>query len=419
MSSSMVAPSYRAVLRTPFAFRTFTMALVGRLSYGTVFLSLVLALTDATGSFAMAGGAIALFGLTSSLLSPLRAHLIDRHGVRKALPPMAVAYALALAVIAALTWRPGIPGVALWSLAGVAGALTPPLGPIMRTLWSELLGDDEALLQRAYSLDTVAEELLYVTGPLIAGVLAGLVAPALGIAVSAVLVFVGALGLVLSPAVCSGPPSPEPSDAAPGLDGMAKRGSLFADLARLRRPVLVTAGVGMCLGALNLLVVAFAEEHGRLAAVAWVEAALATGSAIGGLLYGTVTWRIGLERRLLLMTVALATALATAGLAPNLPVLALLVAVTGLFVSPVLTASYVLADKAATSGARTQAGAWVNTAFNTGHSAGSASVGLLIGNLALAGCFAVSAAAPLLGVLASLNPSKGPPTTENSESANG
>ena len=55
--------SYRAVLRTPHALRTFVAALVGRLSYGIVFVSLTVALTGATGSYSPAGGAIALFGL--------------------------------------------------------------------------------------------------------------------------------------------------------------------------------------------------------------------------------------------------------------------------------------------------------------------------------------------------------------------
>lgn len=55
MSSSSVAPSYAAVLRTRYACRTFSAALLGRLSYGMVSLSLVLAIKEATGSYAVAG----------------------------------------------------------------------------------------------------------------------------------------------------------------------------------------------------------------------------------------------------------------------------------------------------------------------------------------------------------------------------
>ncbi|TQS27834.1 MFS transporter [Microbispora sp. KK1-11] len=411
--SSQSAASYYAVLRTPLAGRTFIAALVGRLSYGIVFLSLVLAFTQATGSYAIAGGAIAAFGLVSSVLSPIRARLIDRYGVRRALTPMAVAYALLLCLVAALTWRPGASGALPWLLAGTTGAFTPPLGPVMRSLWSDLLPDGP-LLQRAYSLDTVAEELLYVTGPLMAGMLAGLAHPALGVAVSAGLVTVGSLALAFSPAA-AGVAARGSSRAAAGTPAVSQPSSaertnrsLLAAAAGLRRPVLVAGGVGMALGALNLLVVAFAERHARLAAVAWVEAALAAGSAVGGLAYGAVSWRLSLERRLPLLATALAVPLAAAGFVSNMVALSLLVGVAGLFVAPALTTAYMLADKVAAPDSKTQAGAWVNTAFNTGNAMGSASMGLLVGRLTLAASFAAGALPSLLGALAGMRKARRP-----------
>ena len=73
--------------------RTFAAALVGRLSYGMVSLAVMLAVSRATGSFAAAGVVVALFGAASVFLSPLRAALVDRHGPRRALIPMASLYA--------------------------------------------------------------------------------------------------------------------------------------------------------------------------------------------------------------------------------------------------------------------------------------------------------------------------------------
>ena len=164
MLSPSHGPSYATVLRTRHACRTFGAALLGRLSYGMVPLALVLAVKDATGSYSVAGAVMALFGATSVFLSPVRAALIDRYGPRRALPPMGAAYALLLSALAYATWQPGASGLRLGALAVTAGACTPPLGPVMRTVWSSLVPDRE-LLQRAYSLDGVAEELLYVTGP--------------------------------------------------------------------------------------------------------------------------------------------------------------------------------------------------------------------------------------------------------------
>ncbi|WP_035795144.1 MFS transporter [Kitasatospora mediocidica] len=369
MSSS---PSYRAVLRAPQAARTFGAALVGRLSYGTVSLSLTLTIARSTGSYAATGGVLAMFGLTIALLSPVRAGLIDRHGPRRALPPMALLYAAALLGLTVAH------GAALAALALAAGAVAPPLGPVMRGLWSELL-PQEGLLQRAYSLDTVAEELLYVGGPL----LVGLIGPTPGLLLSATLVLTGTLALVGAPVARA----PRPRAAAAGRGGGLVPG--------IGRPVAVTAALGVGLGALGLLMIS--AGHGRPGAVAWLEAALATGSALGGLAYGAVRWRRPAQVRLALVATGLGAVLAVSGLAPGLGGLAVLVGLAGLFVSPALATAYLVADECAAPEHRTRAGAWVNTAFNAGSTAGTAAAGLATGALPPIACFAL-AAVPLLAV---------------------
>ncbi|MER5280534.1 MFS transporter [Streptomyces sp. NPDC002809] len=383
------APSYAAVLRTPHAARTFAAALLGRLSYGIVPLSLLLAIKDATGSYSVAGGAMALFGAASVSLSPARAALIDRHGPRRVLPPMAGLYAALLTVIALATWHPGAPPLVLGGLAVTAGACTPPLGPVMRALWSDLVPDRD-LLRRAYSLDGVAEELLYVTGPLLVGVIVRAGRPAAGVLAGAALVFVGAVALVSSPAV-----SREREAHAPAGAPAAPRLRLHG-VAALRHAVLVTAAVGLCLGALDLLVVAFTERLQQPAAVSWVLAALSAGSAVGGLVHGAVRWKSASRVRLPVTAAALGAALMAAGVSPHLYVLIATAAVAGLFVAPALTTAYLIADESVDAGRRTQAGAWVNTAFNAGSSGGTAAVGLLVDRLPLPLCFALAAAPALV-----------------------
>ncbi|MFE4829655.1 MFS transporter [Streptomyces sp. NPDC056672] len=379
--------SYAAVLRTPHASRTFGAALVGRLSYGTVSLSLVLAVKDSSGSFTVAGTAMALFGATSVLLSPARAALVDRYGPRRALVPMAGLYAVLLAVLALVTREPGAPGPLLWALAALAGMCTPPLGPTMRTLWSQLL-PDRRMVQRAYSLDGVAEELLFVSGPLLVGVLVVYAEPAAGVALSAVLVLTGTLALVSSPVPFPVRPRAEREKRTRVRTGPGPRG--------LGQPVLAAAGVGLCLGGLDLLAIAFTEDRHQPGAVAWILAALSAGSAVGGLVNGAVTWRLPARPRLSLLCAVLGLALAAAGLAPNVYVLGAAVTVAGLFVAPALTTAYLIADETAAPGARTQAGAWVNTAVNAGMSGGTAAVGVLVGRLPLALCFALAALPVLL-----------------------
>ncbi|MGQ4486227.1 MFS transporter [Streptomyces sp. 372A] len=386
----MSTPSYLAVLRVPHAARAFAAALTGRLSYGIAPLALLLAVKDATGSYAAAGTVMALFGAASVVLSPARAGLIDRYGPRRALPPMAGLYAVLLAVLALATWRPGASPLVLGVLATAAGACTPPLGPVMRTLWSELVPDRD-LLRRAYSLDGVAEELLYVSGPLLVGVAVTVTGPAVAVLAGAVLVAAGAVALVTSPAVPRGKP-----DRGTGADGSAAPGLRLGAVPALRRAVLVTAAVGLCLGALDLLVVALTEAMHRPGAVSWVLAALSATSAVGGLAYGALRWRAPLGVRLPVMAAGLGAAVAAAGPAGNVYVLIAVVGAAGLFVAPALTTAYLIADESADAARRTRAGAWVNTAFNAGSSGGSAAVGLLVDRLPLALCCAVAAAPALL-----------------------
>ena len=390
---SLLSP-YRAVLRTPHACGAFVTSLVGRLCYGIVSLSLILTLTVGGRDYGFAGLVMALFGLTIVLVSPFRAWMVDRHGPRRVLPPMAAGFAAVLVAIAVIPARSGVNDVAIAVLAAAAGACAPPLGVVMRTLWSALI-DDRNVLQTAYSLDGVAEELLYVAGPVITGVIMVLATPAVGILVSAGLVVAGT-GLFLRspalrrwPAPVAGSASSTP-DAAPGEAGAGRAILALA---------FVTGAIGLCLGGLGLVIVAFSQARHDAAAVAWIEAVLSAGSAIGGLGYGAVAWRISAQHQLALLATGLVVILIPAALSPNLLVLALLIGLAGVLVSPALATAYVLTAGLASPQARTRAGNWVNSGYNAGTSAGAVLSGQLVGRIPLSACLPVLAAPALLAVV--------------------
>ncbi|MEU3430404.1 MFS transporter [Streptomyces gardneri] len=269
------APTYAAVLRIPHVRRTFGAALLGRLSNGTAPLSLLLSVKTSTGSYAAAGTVMAVWGLTAVLLSPARAALVDRLGPRRALPPLALGYALLLTALAVAAAGTAPPLLTLMALAGAAGAVTPPLGPVMRAQLSAMIPDRD-LLRRAYSLDTVAEELLFVSGPLLVGLLTGYAPAAAGLAVSAGLVLTGTLALVTSPVVRGGA-GRKRADASEASG--AETGTAIPARTGVVRAVAVAASMGVCLGAFDLLVIAFADAHHRPGVVPWAMSALSAGSA--------------------------------------------------------------------------------------------------------------------------------------------
>jgi predicted MFS family arabinose efflux permease len=167
----------------------------------------------------------------------------------------------------------------------------------------------------------------------------------------------------------------------------------------------------VCLGAINLLIVAFTTSHHNVAAAAWAETALSVGSVIGGLVYGARTWRATSHMRLSLLVVGLGLAVGAAGFSVNIVMLTVMVTVVGLFVSPALATAYLAADEAASPSARTQVGAWVNTGFNMGDTGGVAGLGLLVGRLPLAMCFITAGVPAVLAAVASLVQGRRNPST--------
>ncbi|MGW5099126.1 MFS transporter [Streptomyces sp. NPDC004100] len=399
------APSYAAVLRVPHARRTFAAALTGRFSNGVIPLAVLLSVNRVTGSYAVSGAVMSLFGGAAVFLMPVRASLVDRYGARRALPPMAGLYAVLLCVLAALVWRPGVPAPLIGAAAALAGACVPPLGPVMRAVWSALVADRH-LQRRAYSLDGVAEELLFVSGPVLVGVLITWAPPASGILLGALLVLGGTAAFVTSPAM-TGLRAGSRTGAGAGRRATSRR-TRSGGVPGLLVPVVVAAGAGLALSGAELLVAAYAEQGSYgTAVVPWVLGALSVGSALGGLVNGAVDWRLSARARLAGFTAGLGLMIAAAGLAPGLWTLTAAMVLTGVFIAPTLTTAYLLADETAPEDARTRAGAWVNMAVNGGSSSGSLIAGALIGRLPLPLCFALAGAASLAATTVAVGTRRG------------
>ncbi len=386
---SAVGASYRAVLALPQARRLFASAAVGRLSYAVVPLALLFVVRDATGSFGSAGLVLAAFNVTIVAGGPVRARVIDRYGRRRVLPVLLVAYLATLGgLLGAVSLRAPVPWLLL--LAGLAGACPPPLGPAMRAIWGGLAPDAE-FRQRAYSLDAVAEEVLFSLGPLLTGLAIAVASPWYAAVAGLALLAVGTVLLVANPASAepapsqpvpsqpapshpvSGPvvdPPPSPTGAAPARGGLLRRPGFAAMLVSV-------AAVSVALGVLEIAVPVSATRAGAAAAAGVILGVLSAGSAVGGLLYGRRNWTRPAAARLAGAAALLAVMLALVAAAPSLWLLGAGLALAGLFVSPILIIGYTLADELAPVRAGTGATTWVNTASNAGLTAGTAAAGLL------------------------------------------
>lgn len=377
MSRPAGTASYVALLRLPGALPAFAAAALLRLSYAAVVLSLLLVVQDATGSFATAGAAVGAYALPS-LLAPYKSRLVDRIGARRTLTLLGVGFGgvlVGLTGCAAAGVASALPYLLLSALAGV---VSPPTGPVMRGIWARLTPDG-ADRNRAYSLDTVAEEGLFALGPLLVGLVVATVGAIAALALTAAVAVIGACSLGLS--------TPARTAAVAGAVPSRRRllGPLL--LPGVRWIVLAMLAVGVGLAPLEVAVVARASQAGHPAAAGYLLAVLSVGSAAGGLVWGRLRRTPPTSRQHLALMGLLGAGTAVAGLVPSLPALAVVLGLTGSAVAPAFVVAYVLADQLVDDSVRTETNTWIATAANAGGAAGAALAGLLIEHISARASF--------------------------------
>lgn len=367
MSGVLDAGSIRLLLSGPAVARTFVLALLGRLAYGVLPLCLFFTVRHATASFAVAAASSAAVGF-AALVMPAQARLIDRHGQHRVLPVAAALYSSLLvlgAVLAVLS-----AAAELWLGYGVLLGLTGPvLGPSMRAQWREIAPEGPAR-QRAYSLDAVAEESLYLVGPLVAGLVLALGPAWVGLLLAAALVWCGVLGLVLSPH------RPTPARTAAGRprsSGRPPRGV---------PALLVTGALFGGGGAVAFVgIAALADDLGRPPVAALVETGMAAGAVVGGLLWARSRRSRPPGRTLAVLLTAVALAqLGAALVVPDVVGVGVALALGALATSPVFVVAFTAADGLVPPERRTEMSTWVTVAINGGSALGTAVAGLVVTN---------------------------------------
>ena len=185
------------------------LGLFARLPLAMLTVGALTLVTAVTGSYAIGGAAAGAVGIGSALGAPVLGVLADRLGQRGVLLVSAIANTLAIvALILTAYLIPGVQDLAaavpVLAAAFVAGASCPQVGPLARVRWMALTsrtsgagraaGANSADLDTALSYESTADELTFVLGPALVGILASLLAPWLPLALAA------ALTVVLVPA---------------------------------------------------------------------------------------------------------------------------------------------------------------------------------------------------------------------------
>lgn len=358
-----MAAGYLEILRARHAARLLAGTLVGRLPCAVAAIAIVLFVRSEGGTYSLAGGLAAAYGVANAVGQPLLGRLVDVHGQPRVQLPAAVVSALAMSAFAFTSTDPLVLAYACVALSGL---FTPPLEGGLRALWSSVL-KSERQVQTAYAMDAVAQEVMFTVGPLLVTLCVSLWSAQAALVLVNVVGVLGALSVVLS----------RPSRAWRSEPREAHW------LGALRSPgLLVLLGaflaVGMALGSIAVAAVAYADGHGGDAVYGWLMAGIGLGALVGGLAYGARQWSGPPERRLRALVALLAVCYLPLTLTPGPVAMTALTAVAGLFLAPCLACAFVLVDRHAPRGTVTEAFSWIVTTFTVGSSVGTGLAGPVV-----------------------------------------
>jgi predicted MFS family arabinose efflux permease len=367
------------VLRATYVRRLLVFSQTGRLPMAAAPLALLLFARQEHG-LALAGLVVAAYTAGMAVSAPLLARIVDRWRQPPVLWASASLSAVGFAAVAVSGH--GLP--VMLTGAVLAGFGTPPLEACLRALWPSLVRAES--VAAAYSLDLAVQEVIYVTGPLVTLAAVGLAGPAAGLYAAAVFQLAGVAGFALTPVVRTWRGESGPRHWAGPL--------------RVPKFVVIVAGVvcaGAAVGSLPVVVTGYAEAAGSRSLSGWLLAAQAAGALAGGLIYTRV--KPGGPGRLPLTAVAFAAGYVPLVLVPEPAPMAVLLAVSGLSLPPLLTAVFLSADRLTPAGTAVEAFAWIITAFTVGSAAGAAVTGSLVAESIRSG-FAFAPLSALLAVAA-------------------
>ncbi len=355
---------YLRLLRVPGARNFVAAGFVGRMPMSMLGLGIVLLVSAMTGKYGTAGAVAATGAICYAILVPRLGRLMDRYGQARVLRPLAAVFGISAVAFIACAQR----HAPLWTLfvtGGVLGGTMPSLGSLVRVRWSYLVGGSP-LLHTAFSFESVADELIFITGPAVVTILATEIHPVAGVATAAVLSVAGTLWLA---ALRRTEPPVQPRAHRAG-SAIRVRGMI----------VLLTVYVflGAMFGTIDLSTIAFATEQGHKPLTGFVLGTYALGSAVGGLWYGARQWRAPLDRRFLITLAGIVLGVAPMWALDSLPVLFVVIFFSGLSIAPTLIAGFTLIERRMPAQLLTEGMSWVSTSIGVGLAIGPPIAGHII-----------------------------------------
>lgn len=300
------------------------------------------------------------------------------------IPPFAVVNAVALAALmVAAQW--GLSDWTFYASGLIVGATSLSIGSMVRARWSVIYGGS-GRLHTAFAFESVADEVVFVTGPALVTVLATSVNPYAGLIVALLCMLGGSLALATQ------------HDTQPPVQGVRSSAGSPILIPGIALLACVSLALGAIFGSVDLITVAFADEHGAKGAAGFLLAAFAGGSMVSGLWFGSRNWRIPLRKRFVR-----ALGLFVVGLVPIMFIgspwiMAGALFLAGFAISPTLITVFSITERMVPQSLLTEGMAWISTAIGFGVALGSWAGGALTESYGASSAYVFSVCAAALAV---------------------
>ncbi|MFI6733066.1 MFS transporter [Nonomuraea sp. NPDC050451] len=380
----MVGP-YRGLFDGP-GVKGFVLAgFIGRMPMSMLGIGVVLLVSALTSSYATAGGVAAMTNLAFAVAAPMSGRLVDRFGQGRVIPPFAVVNALALVALM-LCAGFGLPDWTLYASGLLVGATSLSLGSMVRARWSVIHGGS-GKLHTAFAFESVVDEVIFVTGPALVTVLATAVNPYAGLVVALVCMLLGALTLAAQRRT---QPPVQPVKSAAGSPILIPGIALLA---------CVYLALGAVFGSVDLITVAFAEEHGAKGASGFLLAAFAGGSMVSGLWFGSRSWQISLRGRFVRTLGLFVVGLIPIMFIGDARIMAAALFLAGFAISPTLITGFSLTERLVPPSLLTEGMAWISTSIGFGVAVGAWAGGRLTEMFGASNAYAFSWGSAILAAV--------------------
>ena len=379
--------TYRQVLTIPGAVSFSVAGLLARLPISMVGLGIVLLVSTRTGSYSVAGAISATYIAVNAVTAVPLARLVDRLGQHRVLGLAASVSAAGLALLIVAV-EADWPTLYAYLAAGLAGATMPNVGAAVRARWSHAI-HDRSLLDTAFAVEAVNDELVFIVGPTVVTLLASVVHPLAGLAAAGVASLVGTWWFV----ALRGTEPP----ARPAGTHISHSGPMpWAQLAPLVGGAVM---LGVLFGGSEVATVAFADEAGSKGAAGVLLAVWALGSLISGVVSGSIVFRRSPATRYRRGILAMALLMAPLPFVDDIWVLGGFLFLAGFAISPTMIAAVSWVEKIV-PGDRLNEGMTVfTTGLVVGVAPGAALVGAVVDRAGASASFFVPAAAGALGAV--------------------